>query len=62
MKLALRVERQLKAKGTFMGRFRVKDGFSKAMGSKTLVAPRIAPKVQIKSEEKQPQSGTTGSH
>ena len=45
-----------------MGRFGAKDGFSKTMGSKTPVAPKTTPKVQTKSEDKQPQSVTMGSH
>ena len=45
-----------------MGRFGAKDGFSKIMGSKTPVAIKTAPIVQTKSEQKQPQSATTGTH
>ena len=62
MKLALKVERQIKAKSTIINRSGARDGFAKAPSSKTSVTPKTTPKVQSKSEGKQPQPVTTSTH
>ncbi|XVF64334.1 hypothetical protein PTKIN_Ptkin09bG0161100 [Pterospermum kingtungense] len=60
MKLALKVETQLKAKGA-AGRFGFRGDSSKNYGTKTTsTTPKTTPKAQTKSEGKQPQM--TSSH
>ena len=44
MKLALKVERQLKAKGVTTSRIRTKYGYVKGMGSMSFPTPKTTPK------------------
>ena len=59
MKLALKVERQIKVKST-MSRFGAKEGYSKGSNSKASIAPKNTPKLQTKFERKQPHTVSSG--
>ena len=52
--MALKMEKQIKAKNTTMDRFEASKGFGKATSSKTPITPKTALKVQSKREGKQP--------
>ena len=62
MKLTLKVESQIKDKGTTTSKFGTRERYNKVACSKAPFTLKIASKVHTTSKGKQPQSITTGIH
>ena len=62
MTLALKVEKKLKTKSVVMSQFCTKDRNIRGLATKTPSVPKMAPKTQTKSEGKQLQTTSTGTH